>query len=404
MLRTSAKVDAMDPGPTRLAARDHLYRGQSNDCYWHGLFGGIYISHMRLATYEHLIAAEDLADTASDQLHVGEFRDLDMDGRDDVRLAGPGQVVTIDLTSGAGIGSWDIRAVRHALAAVMRRRPEAYHETLRAREAELAAATATAGTDGRDGDALASIHDVVRIKEQGLSDQLHYDRYERRSGLVRFLALGTEPDEWASAGADELGDAIDGAFEVERLELDRLVATRQGGVRQPGSPEPAAVRVTKEFLLGGDRRAPTLELVLTVENQSTERLDVLLGLEWTLTLLGGGGNPAAWWEVAGDRIGHDSRGTAGAISTLAQGNDYVGVAVATTVSTPANAWWAPVETISNSESGFERVYQGSGLLLSWPLAIESGGSFSVRVRQAVTTAVDRADEEAAATLAHSLRR
>ena len=38
-------------------------QGQSNDCYWHGLFGGIYISHMRLATYEHLIAAEDLADT-----------------------------------------------------------------------------------------------------------------------------------------------------------------------------------------------------------------------------------------------------------------------------------------------------------------------------------------------------
>ena len=32
------------------AALDHLHRGQSNDCYWHGLFGGIYISHMRLAT------------------------------------------------------------------------------------------------------------------------------------------------------------------------------------------------------------------------------------------------------------------------------------------------------------------------------------------------------------------
>ena len=47
-------------GPRR--AIDHLYQGQSNDCYWHGLFGGIYISHMRLATYEHLIAAEDLAE------------------------------------------------------------------------------------------------------------------------------------------------------------------------------------------------------------------------------------------------------------------------------------------------------------------------------------------------------
>ena len=50
MLRTSAKVHAMADGPARVAALDHLHRGQSNDCYWHGLFGGIYISHMRLAT------------------------------------------------------------------------------------------------------------------------------------------------------------------------------------------------------------------------------------------------------------------------------------------------------------------------------------------------------------------
>ena len=123
MLRTSAKVDAMPAGAERKRALDHLYQGQSNDCYWHGLFGGIYISHMRLATYEHLIAAEDLADRAAGQLEATECRDLDLDGLDDVRLAGPGQVVAIHLTDGAAIGGWDIRAVRHALCAVMRRRP-----------------------------------------------------------------------------------------------------------------------------------------------------------------------------------------------------------------------------------------------------------------------------------------
>ncbi|HEX7949873.1 MAG TPA: alpha-amylase/4-alpha-glucanotransferase domain-containing protein [Candidatus Limnocylindrales bacterium] len=403
MLRTSAKVDAMDPGPARLSARDHLYQGQSNDCYWHGLFGGIYISHMRLATYEHLIAAEDLADTASRQLHVGEFRDLDMDGLDDVRLAGPGQVVTVHLTSGAGIGGWDIRPVRHALTAVMRRRPEAYHETLRTREAELAAASAPVEQDdANDGSTPASIHDIVLIKEPGLSEQLYYDPYERRSGLVRFLAPRTTPEAWAGARAEELGDAIDGAFEVAQLGLDRLVATRAASVRQPGKREPADVLVTKELLLGGARRDPTLELVLTVRNRSNRRIEALLGLEWTLTMLGGGGNPSAWWEIGDSRTGHDTSGSASAVSALAQGNDYVGVTVATSISTPATAWWAPVETISNSESGFERVYQGSGLLLSWPLALPAGETFTVHVRHAVTTTVDRAEAEAAAALEPSL--
>ena len=71
MLRASAKVaQAMERAPgvaTGLRgmadrARSELLQGQSNDCYWHGVFGGIYITHMRLATYEHLIAAEDHAD------------------------------------------------------------------------------------------------------------------------------------------------------------------------------------------------------------------------------------------------------------------------------------------------------------------------------------------------------
>ncbi len=401
MLRTSAKVDAMVGGPARALALDHLYRGQSNDCYWHGLFGGIYISHMRLATYEHLIAAEDLADTAAGELHAAQCQDLDMDGQDDVRLAGPGQVVTVDLPSGAGIGGWDVRSVRHALTAIMRRRPEAYHETLRAYDAALERA-ATSEPDRNDGDAPASIHDIVLVKEPGLSDQLHYDGYERRSGLVRFLERDTDADAWASARAVELGDAVDGAYQVERLELDRLVASRQANVRWAGSAQPAEVQVTKELVLGGDRRSPTLELRLTVENRSGEVVEALLGLEWTLTMLGGGRNPSAWWEIAGMRTGHDTSGSAEAVTSLAQGNDYVGIAVATTVSTPATAWWAPVETVSNSESGFERVYQGSGLLLSWPLALPAGGSFSVRVSHAVTTTRDRAAEEAAGTLPTSV--
>ncbi len=134
MLRASAKVSAMPDGPLRVTAVDHLQRGQSNDCYWHGLFGGIYIVHMRMATLHHLIAAEDLADAAArasgadpDDAHVGDW---DLDGRPDAVLASPAQLLTVDLDEGAGISTWDLRASRVALLAAMRRRPEAYHERL----------------------------------------------------------------------------------------------------------------------------------------------------------------------------------------------------------------------------------------------------------------------------------
>ncbi len=243
MLRVSSLVEAMTDGPARTAALDHLYRGQSNDCYWHGLFGGIYIGHMRLATYAELIAAEDLAETEANRLHTAEQADLDLDGIDEVRLGGPGQVVTVDLAEGAGIGSWDIRAVRHALGAVLRRRPEAYHQTLRELDASLLAGAPGVGEPGSgptspetdpDGDVPASIHSVVRTKEPGLAARLHYDPFERRSGLVRFLAPDAGAAEWAAGEAVELGDAIDGAFAVETLELDRLVVTRESLSRARG--------------------------------------------------------------------------------------------------------------------------------------------------------------------------
>ena len=64
------------------------------------------------------------------------------------------------------------------------------------------------------------------------------------------------------------------------------------------------------------------------------------------------------------------------------------------MSPPADAWWAPVETISNSEGGFERVYQGSGLLLHWLIDLAPGEAASFEVSHAVTTTLDRAAAEA----------
>ncbi|MFM8914672.1 MAG: alpha-amylase/4-alpha-glucanotransferase domain-containing protein, partial [Candidatus Limnocylindrus sp.] len=140
MLRTSAKVAAMPAGPEKLAAEDHLHRGQSNDCYWHGLFGGVYITHMRLATFEHLIAAEDIADATYRRTSAGAslpalLTDLDLDGSDELQLANAGARLQIDPAEGGAITSFDLRAPHHALLAVMRRRPEAYHEKLRAHAA-----------------------------------------------------------------------------------------------------------------------------------------------------------------------------------------------------------------------------------------------------------------------------
>ncbi len=391
MLGVSQKVAALPEGPAREAALDHLMRGQSNDCYWHGLFGGIYISHMRLATHEHLILAEDIADRVArdtgERVDGGRVVDADMDGIDEVVLSTPGQVVVVKPNEGGGVGTWDIRPVAHALAAVMRRRPEAYHATLVEHERRLAAEDAQAAAGG----AVGSIHDRVTTKEPGLAERLHYDGYERRSGLVHVLPAGTGAEAFLDAAFEELGDLVDGAYAVSDLADDHVTLVRDGSVRAGDARVP--VHATKILAVGGARAAPTLEETVTLENRGAAAIDGILAVEWATTMLGGGGNPAAWYAAGDVRTTHDATGSVEEMDVVRSGNTYIGVEVATRAEPPASAFWGPIETVSNSEAGFERVYQGSALVITWPLHLAPGASLTVTVRHAVATTRDRAAEE-----------
>jgi len=449
MLRASEKVAAMGPrgaaGTTgtgeagsgdaasgdaaRARALDHLYQGQSNDCYWHGLFGGIYIVHMRMATLSHLIAAEDAADMAaasacedladaavarggasgSASPYGARLVDTDLDAIDEVLFTSPGQTVVVDPAEGAGICSWDLRASRVALASVLRRRPEAYHERLIAhdRAAEEAAIGATeAEALAAEGavpgghaaaaaaDAPKTIHDTVNVKEPGLAAFLRYDRHERRSGLVHLLPAdgSTGVVQLTHATYLELGDFVEGVFEPITISDNGLLLRRLGNCNLDGTDRPLVM--TKTFSFGGGRLDPTLELEVSVENPGELALSFELAVAWNVNLLGGGHNPAAYYETdTGERTPHDVAGEVASTPTIAFGNDYEGIRVEATSEPPARLTWYPVETISNSEAGFERVYQGSSLLFRWPVVLTPGERRAFAISCAVTQTVDHSAAE-----------
>ena len=364
MLRVSAAVDAMPAGAIRDSALDHLYRGQSNDCYWHGLFGGIYIVHMRMATLAELIAAEDLA---SGGAAVSGVADYDLDGLDEVLLGTPGQTVLVDVAEGAGIGSWDLRASRVALCSVMRRRPEAYHRQLREME-EAKARGQKAG-----GKTLTSLDDEVMAKESGLSATLVYDDHERRSGLVRVLA---------GDGA-EIGDFVNGPWQLEKATDRQLAVSRTHG----------SLTLRKTVTLDGGRMDPALTLTVAARNGGGETIDGAIEVEWNFNVSGGGSNPAAYYRWDGGETRHDEPGSAPAGSLVSFGNEYEQVDVEAAAVPPADMAWYPVETVSNSEAGFERTYQGSCLAFRWPLRLAPGGEQSFEIRFRVTHSRDRLTEE-----------
>jgi alpha-amylase len=384
MLRASDLVDALPDGPGRAVALDHLFAGQSNDCYWHGLFGGIYLPDLRVAALGRLIGAEDIVLGGSGAaVESGRLVDLDLDGSDEALLVSDGQIVAIKLDEGAGIGRWDLRAARFPLAAVMRRRPEAYHEKLREHAAKL---LHPIDTDGSSSSRPASIHDIVATKQEGLADLLQYDTYERRSGLVRLLPPTATATEVAEGGARDLVPALDGPWTLAAIVPNEVTATFAAG----------PVSLVKTIRLGGGRADPRLAVEVSVENVSDVPFEALLGLEFAVMLLGGGHNPAAWHEVAGRRLPHDEFATASGVERLLSGNDQLGIRLETLIRPAADAWISPIRTVSNSEGGFELVYQGSCIVALRPIRLEPGERTNLRIEQVVSVTADRAANEVVA--------
>jgi len=171
-----------------------------------------------------------------------------------------------------------------------------------------------------------------------------------------------------------------------------VLRLRRDGVGTDGQAA-RPLRVEKTLTLSGGRRDPAIRLDVAVENRAGTPIETVLAVEWAIDLAGGGGNPQAYYQVVGTRTAHDGWGAHEAPGVVAFGNDWLGVEVEAVAEPTAGVWWQPIETVSNSEGGFERVYQGSALVFRWPLRLEPAASRSVSVVLTTRCRRDRRAEE-----------
>lgn len=376
MLRVHRKVHA-GAGQPDAAALDALWQGQCNCPYWHGVFGGIYMTDVRTAIFQRLIQAESRADARA---HGGgawathELGDFDCDSVDELLVDTDQASYYFAPESGGTLFEWDLRRPAHNLISVMTRRPEAYHATLR-QAAETAAAPDESGE-------AKTIHDIIQLKEAGLEKRLQYDWYRRTCLIDHFLHPGTKPRDFAACSYGEAGDFVNHPYRVGVESRDsgrRIELSRDGHVWC--GPEFLPVSVSKVIeIRGGD---PGLLVTYRIANRSERRLVSTFGVEFNLNLLGGGGNEAAYYQTVGETTVERQFGESAAakgIREVVAGNRHLGIALAFEPGQPATAWWSSIDSISSSEGGFERVHQGSSLLLSWPLRLAASQTWETTIR------------------------
>jgi len=362
MLHVSQKVRKLYEHPhpvqafrdAREQARTLTLRGQCNDPYWHGVFGGLYSPHLRTELWRSLIQAETIADALANP--TGHYQnvatmDFDSDGRDEIYFTSDRYAAVLSPADGATISALDCRQSNAALVNSLARRPESYHAKLK----NLKAGEARGAQ---------SIHEQTRAKETGLDRWLNYDRWARH--CFRLLLFGRDKNH-PDCGTAQLAE--DPALAGGSYRATKVSAT-QATLASETSLDWTA---EKTFSFANSAAGFGILCDLTLRRGAAGNASVYVGIEAVLNFLAPSSHDR-YFESAGAR--QPLRWSAAAPgSNLRVVDEWQGVGVTLTAPHAQEFWITPIETVSESEEGFERIYQGSQIIAVWPVELASGAEW-----------------------------
>jgi len=366
MLHVSAKVRRLAQMQRRdrpfLRARREaatlLLRGQCNDPYWHGIFGGLYSPHLRTAVWLALAEAETIADRLTHrkrQYTHAEKLDFDADGRDEIYLTSDRYAALVAPDDGATISALDFRPPNATLINSLARRPESYHAKLR-------------NLPGKQADGVQSIHEQTRTKEDGLERWLNYDRWSRNAFRLLLFGQGKTHHDCASVQLEEDAALAGGRYRVTAMWPSQVALA---------SEDSADWLAEKTLSFASTPGGFDVVCDVALRRNAPGTASVNIGIEVVVNLLAPSA-PDRYFEADGRRFPlRWSAAVPGA--ELRAVDEWQKVSVAFEASGARHFWISPIETVSESEDGFERIYQGSQVIAVWPVELAQGAEWKGRL-------------------------
>lgn len=364
-LRTAPGVD-----PAGLAeAEQALHRGQCNCAYWHGAFGGIYLPHLRNAIYTELIAADAAADRAEGRtgprLDVAQS-DFDFDGRDEIRVTSDMLDCWLAPAHGGILYELDLRGPRHNLLATLDRRPEAYH-------AQVLAGPGAARS-------IVDASQVAKFKQEGLERMVRYDRNRRKSLVDHFWDLDVTAAAIVEGTAAERGDFAAGVYAHE---LHRTADRIELRLRRGGNAWGIPFTLTKTVCVRPG--SPTIDIAYGLSDLPAD-FRQHLAVEFNFAGMPAQADGRFFYDAAGQSLGE--LGTCldlPAAARLGLVDDWLGIDVALSIGPASNGaeagiWTFPIQTVSQSEGGFELVHQSVVVMPHWIVTPDPTGTWRAAFR------------------------
>jgi hypothetical protein len=315
MQQLSERVAGIGAATPRMQELLHL--AQANDAYWHGLFGGIYLPHLRRAVWNALVELEALLDKAvsRDTAPI----DLDFDGCDEFFLRNE-QLQAVIRDDGLGaIHEFDCYRLRHNFGDTLARRPEHYYRKIRDHRP----------TEGEhhDGAGIVSAHDRVNFRHPISAADLDPDALPRALFIDR---QNGRPVRYQRPSLQKASMALsaDGIAKTMSLEGNRL---------------------SVEY----ETASPGQQQLQTEINLAMPSCDGFLGRYVVNAAVPGGFGQSYTWEN---------------MTSLTLEDGVLGGKLSIAIDRPVTIHAAPHKTVSQSEDGFEKIMQAVTLHIDHPPA------------------------------------
>jgi len=320
MLGLSSRLASLPENQRTAAMQQKLFAAQANDAYWHGLFGGLYLPHLRRAIYNNIIALEAMLD-ASVQRELISVQDIDLDGIEEICLRNNVLQIILKRDSYASIVEFDSYLLNHNFGDTLRRQTEHYFHKI-----QLDGNSSTSPNNSNGG--IASAHDRIVNKHIIHATDLEPDKHPRHLFWDRFdgQSVNYQP-------IDSNSDGIH--FQSKSLPLT----------------------IDKMFSLSDNR--------LNVCYQFSEKTNNAFRVEINLAMPSCDG-------MGGRYIVNDNNlGNFGQLLELTQMTEIalvdetLGGRVVLRASAPVQFTAQPHFTVSQSESGFEKIMQAVTIQVEW---------------------------------------
>jgi alpha-amylase len=376
-LSVKSKKQIIEPPDWLEKARDELWKGQCNCAYWHGVFGGLYFPHLRKAVYTHLINAEKIVDDKSQSrsqwMEKQEF-DFDLDGRPEVLVSTSLLNAYFRPSAGASLFELDYKPQNVNFLTTLTRRKETYHE-------EIIRASLFNSRPNLKNKNVKSIHNMEKVKDKSLTKYLHYDWYERVSLVDHFLHPDTKIADFSNCQYGEQGDFVDQPY-AYRIEPNGVGFVRDGFVWAGDFQQP--VRVEKKVIVSVNQAE--LLIIYRIVNKGENPTDLWFGSEFNFSFSSPEDKGCYYYvpNVEG-RTPFSSTEEILNLKEMGMYDEGHRVNIAMEFNPLCSLWHFPIETVSEGDAAYERMYQESVVFPHWKL------NLTPKEAQAITLKLKIAD-------------